>query len=215
MSVIRVEAVGQETLDRAAKLLAGIDGGINKALNSAMSRATAHLRSSSAKAIRERYDISTTNIRAEENVRVRYTRQNGVQAEVTFRGHKIPLFRYGGASPKQPTDNTGELVQAMIMGEWRTVHPSVAAAGHQLKGTSPTRFEDAFVARMKSGHAGIFERTGGKTSTGSDEIREIMGSSVPQMLGSKEVEESLAKSTMDKFEERLDHEVMAIMNGWR
>lgn len=210
-----MEAAGQETIDRAARLLAGIDGGINKALDSAMARSTAHLRSASTKAIREKYAISATNIRAEQNVRVRYTRQNGVQAEVTFRGHKIPLYRYDGASPKQPTVNTGELVQAMIMGEWYTVHPSVAASGRQFKSSSPAQFEDAFVARMKSGHTGIFERTGGKTSDGSDEIRELMGSSVPQMLGSKEVEESLAKSTMDKFEERLDHEVMALMNGWR
>ena len=42
-----------------------------------------------------------------------------------------------------------------------------------------------------------------------------MGSSVPQMLGSPEVEEKLAREAMEKFEERLDHETLAILNGWR
>ncbi len=41
-----------------------------------------------------------------------------------------------------------------------------------------------------------------------------MGSSVPQMLGNKEVEEKLAHESMEKFEERLDHEVLRILNGW-
>ena len=61
-----------------------------------------------------------------------------------------------------------------------------------------------------SGHVGLFERTGGK-----DEIQEIMGSSVPQMLGSPEVEERLARESMEKFEDRLDHEINAFLNGWR
>jgi len=102
----------------------------------------------------------------------------------------------------------------MIQSKWRRVHPSLAATGHQLKSTAPTRYENAFVAQMKSGHIGIFERTGGITSTGSDEIKEIMGSAVSQMLGNKEVEEKLAEETRQKFEERLDHEVNRILNGW-
>lgn len=206
--------IAEDGLDRATKLLAGIDGGIDKAVKNAMTRATSYLRSHSAKAIRERYAISTANLHTDDNVKVRYTYQDGVQATVTYAGHKIPLFRYDGASPKQPTVNTGELVSAMVKGRWAKVHPGVSAAGHQLKGTSPTRFPNAFVAQMESGHIGIFERTGGMTSKGSDAIREIMGSSIPQMLGSTEVAEKLEQGTVEKFQERLDHEVLAILNGW-
>ena len=90
MSVIQVEAVGQEVLDRATRMLAGIDGGIDKAVKGAMARAVSHLRTNSTKAIQERYAISAANLRAEENVKVRYAYQSGVQAFVTFAGHKIP-----------------------------------------------------------------------------------------------------------------------------
>ena len=41
-----------------------------------------------------------------------------------------------------------------------------------------------------------------------------MGSSVPQMLGGDEVKERLGEQAMSKFEERLMHEVDAIVKGW-
>lgn len=214
MSTVRVEAVSQETLDRAQKLLAGIEGGMDKAVKEALSRAVSHLRANSAKAIRERYAISVANIRASENVRISYNYQNGPTAAVMFYGSKIPLYRYDGAAPAQPTPDTSKWVEAMVNGAYRWVHPSIAAQGHQLKSTSPTQFRHAFTARMQSGHVGIFERNGKADGKGGDAIKELMGSSVPEMLGSPEVAEKLAKESMQKFEERLDHNVMAILSGY-
>lgn len=215
MSTVHVEAAGAETLERAQALLEGIPGGVDKAVRSAMGRAVSHLRTGSARAIRERYDIKAADIRANENVTVRYSYQNGLQAAVTFAGRKIPLYRYGGAAPSRPARDPGTTVRAMVGGSWRMVHPGLPARGHQLRSTSPTVFSHAFVAQMGSGHIGIFERTGGATSGGADAIRELMGSSVPQMLGSPEVQEKLASEAMEKFEQRLDHEILAILNGWR
>lgn len=214
MSTVRVEAAGQETLDRAKKLLAGIEGGMDKAVKNALDRAVSHLRSHSAQAIRERYAISVANIRASENVRVSYNYHNGPTAAVMFYGSKIPLYRYDGAAPAQPTPDTSKWVEAMVNGAYRWVHPSVAAQGHQLKSTSPTQFRHAFTARMQSGHVGIFERNGKADGKGGDAIKELMGSSVPEMLGSEEVSEKLAQDSMKKFEERLDHEVLRILSGW-
>ena len=214
MSTVKVESAGKETLDRAERLLAGIEGGMDKAVREALSRAVSHLRANSAKAIRERYAISAANIRAGENVKVSYDYRNGPMAAVMFYGQKIPLYRYDGAAPAQPTPDTSKWVEAMVNGMYRWVHPSVAARGHQLKTTSPTQFRHAFTARMKSGHVGIFERTGEVDSKGGDAIKELMGSSVPEMLGSPDVAEALAKESMRKFEERLDHNVLAILSGY-
>ena len=63
-------AAGQAALERAEKLLEGIPKGISTAVNEALGRTASRLRTSSSKAIRERYDISAANIRAEENVRI-------------------------------------------------------------------------------------------------------------------------------------------------
>lgn len=208
--IVTVEDAG--FLERAEKMLSGINGGFDKALRRAATRSTAHLRTQSVKAVQERYAISAAAVRSERNIHVRYSYGNGVQATVTFSGRKIPLARFSGSSTSP--SRSADKVAALIGSGWKQVRPSNPARGHQLKGTAPTTFNSAFVAKMASGHVGIFERTGGQTRNDTDELRELMGSSIPQMLGNEEVQEKLAKSTMEKFEERLDHEVLAILNGW-
>lgn len=205
---------GGDAIDRANKLLIGIPDGVNTAVKNAMPRAVSALRAGTAKAIQEKYDISTSALRLKDNEKISYSYENGITAYITFRGTKIPLYRYNGTSPKLPTPDKGKTINIIISGHLREVHPSIASYAHQFKSTSPERFNDAFVARMQSGHIGIFRRTGGVTSNGNDEIKEFMGSSVPQMLGSKEVQEKLADIASKKFEERMDHEITRILNGW-
>ena len=149
------EAAGQAAIERAKALLAGIPGGVDKAMKASMSRTVNRLRRESNQAIREKYDITDTGIRAEKNVRVHYSYQNGVQATVTFSGRKIPLYRFGGAYPKVPTqDIAAGRKPVMVKGAWTMQYQGVAARGHQFQDTSPTQFMDAFVAQMKSGHIG-------------------------------------------------------------
>ena len=210
------EAAGQAAIERAKTLLAGIPGGVDKAAKASMSRTVDRLRRDSNQAIRGKYDISDEGIRAEKNVRVRYSFQNGVQATVTFSGRKIPLYRFGGAYPKVPTqDIAAGKKPVMVKGAWTMQYQGMAARGHQFKGTGPTQFMDAFVAQMKSGHIGIFERTGGSTSEGSDAIREIMGSSVAQMVGNQQVAQRLTEGAYKTFETELDKAVYRILTGWR
>lgn len=217
MSMIRIEEVGGKSLERAEKLLAGFPGGVDKAVKSAMSRALSHLRTNSAKEIRKKYAISTAAIRAEENIRTRYTYTpgSGISGYVLFSGHRIPLYRYHGASPVQPVKDNSKGVKVQVKGEITLQHPNIPAYGRQYNSTSPTRYDRAFVARMSNGHVGIFERTGGVTRDGSDEIVEMMGSSVAQMVGNEDVQEILVDGAMKKFDERLDHEVKVILAGLR
>lgn len=212
MSAIQLQVMDQGQLDKMQALLVNIPGGAERAAKSAAQRAVSHLRTNSAKAIQEKYDISAANIRANENVTVRYTHQDGVQAYVTFAGSKIPLFRYGGASPGAPAYDKSRLVPAMIQGKWRMAHPGIPAHGHQLRDTSPALFEHAFVAQMRTGHVGIFERADGRSGDGA--ISEIMGGTVPGMLGKDEVKQKLGEQAAEKFQERYHHEVARLLNGW-
>ena len=219
MSSFYVEFIGAEKFQKAEQMLADVPGGMDRALKSATKRAVSFLRTQSTKEIRQRYDITRKDIRAEQNIRVNYRYFNGIEARVSFRGNKIPLWRYGGSSPKTPTVNPDKTVMAIVNGNLRPVHPGIAAAGHQLLSTAPFKFDNAFVATVKAGtggktHTGIFERTGGRMANGGAAIKEIMGSSVPQMVGGEDVAESLTDQAMDKFEERLVHEVDAIVKGW-
>ena len=104
MSLIRVEQVGSNTLERAEKLLAGIPDGMDRAVKSAMSRAASHLRTNSSKEIRKVYAISAGALRSEQNIKTKYTYHPGedVSAQVLFSGCKIPLYRYNGTGQVSP-----------------------------------------------------------------------------------------------------------------
>lgn len=207
MMVVKVNAFGGEALDRADKVLSGVPDGVKKAINSAMPRAVAELRKKSYERIRERYAISEKNIRSEETIKVSYQTGNGVIASVRFSGRKIPLYRFDGSRPKSPIYDKNDLVRGYTSKGWQMLPKGRPAYGHVLLGTSPALFEHAFTATMSNDHTGIFSRNGAG-------IEEIMGPSVAQMVGNEEVAEKLVKDASDKFEERIEHEITRILNGW-
>lgn len=128
----RVEIVSPELLHNAEQQLADIPGGIEIAMKRAMNRATAHLRTQSTREIRKRYDIARKDIRAEQNITTSYRYFNGVEAKISFRGKKIPLWRYGGHLPanrpstrKRPSWQSSTAICAGSSGHCRD-RPSVS-----------------------------------------------------------------------------------------
>jgi len=210
---INISVIDDAKLRDAEIKLQGIRDGVSKAINSAIHRAAQTVRTESSSEIRQRYDISNQALRTEGNIRISYTYGHGVEASIRWLGNLIPLYRFNGTKPENDT-RYGYFVPVMIEGEWRMAHPSKASKAHQLKGTGTTQFNNAVTLKMKSGHIGIFERTGAVTSSGSDEIHELMGSSVAQMVGSEEVKAGLTVKALEKFDERFEHEVIRLMNGW-
>lgn len=209
------------TLERAAELLKEIPGGVEKAAKRAIKRAASNMRTNAIKEIQKRYDIPTKAVREEENLSIRYNFKDDIVAYVDFAGYKIPLYRFGGTSPKRPTKDTSRRFPVMHgykneQGIWHLLYPSIPAHAHVLKGTAPKQFENAFVAKMSNstGHTGIFERTGGMTERSKDEIEELFGPSVPQMVGSKESAERIASEASGKFNERFEHEISRILYGY-
>ncbi|MDE7262106.1 MAG: hypothetical protein K2N78_08645, partial [Oscillospiraceae bacterium] len=53
------------------------------------------------------------------------------------------------------------------------------------------------------------------TDEGSDAIREIMGSSVAQMVEKQDVAQKLTEESYRTFETELDKAVYRILTGWR
>lgn len=202
-------------LDRAEKMLAGIPGGTEKAVKSAMSRAVSSMRSNAVKEIRKEYDIGAAAVRSNQNIKSRYTYAGGnVTATVLFAGHKIPLYRYNGTSPKMPTVDKSKTVIAIINGKACSCSSRRGRQRPPKTDTSVTKFDNAFIARMKSGHIGILN------APGSDGGRRRCNPRVDGLVcahdgGQRTVREELTRAAWEKFDERLDHEIMALMNGWR
>lgn len=203
--MVSVSEASQKTLDRASVLLAGVPDGMQKAIKSAMVRAVQYTNTHYTDYVREEYAVSAGNVKSNTSVSVSYKAGDGVQAEVKYRGTKIPLYKFDGASPKSPQWDWSRTTPIKLSnGEWRTFHPGKPASGHQLTSTGPQKFTGAFVATMPSGHTGIFERDG-------DSLSEIMGSSGPQMVGRDEVSERIAEAAAEKLDERIAHEVQRLL----
>lgn len=146
-------------IEKAETMLAGQPGMVEKAMRSAMNEARKKLTGSAVREIRKEYDIKREDIRAEEEIihKILYHPGVGVEAAIVFRGEKIPLIRFGGASPtRRVKAEKRNWVKAG--GNWFRPLQSVPSSGHLKKDTSPTQFKYAFTTTFKSGHTGIFER---------------------------------------------------------
>ena len=73
----------------------------------------------------------------------------------------------------------------------------------------------AFLAKMKSGHVGVFQRAGHGASNASLPISKLSGPSTPQMLGSPSVTEFIAKKMLERMDKNLEHEIDAFLKGYR
>jgi hypothetical protein len=105
-------------------------------------------------------------------------------ARAILRGKNVPLFKFQSVSPRS------------VMGGVTKGGVSVMLAGQQH------RFSHAFVAKMKSGHTGIFERMGKKTASGQERITELTTVSVPGMAASEktDIPEKIAPMIQEFFE---------------
>ena len=76
--------------------------------------------------------------------------------------------------------------------------------------TSLKALDHAFEAKMGS-HYGIYERQGEKRFP----VKELFGPATPQMMYSNEnVMDSIEEKMASTYEERIEHEITRILNGW-
>lgn len=154
------------------------DKQLEKALYFAKNRALNTVKTELARGVPKQYDTSQKTIRER-------TRVNKNSGEVSVKGSPIRLFKF----KVTPTSPKRQLVTA-----------SVKRARKSLP--------HAFVAQMKNGHIGIFERT----KKSRYPIKQLYSVSAPQMAGNEEVLESAMERASIVFDERLDHEIGRLLD---
>lgn len=177
-------------LERAVKILAGFPGGVEKAARSALNKAVTSGKTIAARQVNKQYYLKTADFSkyTKSTQRVQ-TEQNGVSVNLSFRGYHVPLIRFN----------------ARLQADGRyKVSVKRNSTGDVLK--------HVFRAQMSSSHIGLFERIYSSRLP----IEQKMGPSVPQMMGANEgLADAVGNQIAEKFESNLDHEVTAILNGWR
>lgn len=191
IDVFLTDDVGDGTIDRATKLLAGIKHGVEKAVGSAIKRAATSGEAYAAKAIRGEYLISAGDFKKyTHSKRHIITDGSGTTVDIEFRGYHIPLLKFDTR-----IGNDGRVITRVKKSSAKTVLDHVFA---QTVGTH--------------GHTGVFERLTDKRLP----IEEKLGPSTPQMMSyNDDIAQEIGDHVRETFDKRLDHEINAILNGWR
>ncbi len=196
--------ISVEDMKKAQKLLAGIPKGAERAFSNAINRGLSHTRTQAFKEAKSVYAVKQSQLNGATVTRMQKASAGSLTGYIEFSGVKIPLYQFNVSH-----SGSGKKVRA------------------GLKKGSWTAFDHAFVAQMKSGHIGIFERTGKqgiedrlnrqkvkKPNRHTEKISEIMGLSGAQMVGNEEIVEKLTKAAQEKVNERVEHEINRILNGY-
>lgn len=112
------------------------------------------------------------------------------QASVKSYGTRILLYKFR-VSPKTP----------------RPSNPPKTYKARVLKSSALKAVQGGFVAQMTSGHIGLFKRIG----TERTPVKELVGPSVPQMVGNKEILKKIESEAQKTIEKRLKHEITRII----
>lgn len=184
-------AITNEQIERVSLILGSIPNGAEKALSSVVRRANTTVRAETVRGIIGTYAISAQNVRAETTINMRTQKVNGgIVGTVSFAGHKLPLYRFN-ITPTMPAQRA-------------TVKAAV------LRESTRSPFEHAFIAKMKNGHTGMFERdTAARTP-----ISEFMGPSTAQMAGNSVVLEQVEQVAQETINKRIEPEINRLLNGY-
>ncbi|MBE3586566.1 MAG: phage tail protein [Thermoanaerobacter sp.] len=177
-----------EQMDKAERLLGHIPGAAPKAMANAINRAAEAARTEAARKVRELYYIKHKDVLA--TMKIYRATPDDLTATVISKGNLIALSKFR-ITPKQPQPKRKKPVIARVK----------RGEGGPIK--------SAFVARMQSGHVGVFIRVGRSRLP----IRELYGPSVPQMLGSPNVTEWVEEKAIERLEQRLEYEINRILEG--
>ena len=212
--MIHVDVDAQDSFARIHSMLQDVPRGIERAMYGVISRATTTAKTTSLQDITTVYDIKAADVRDRKNTTINVvtkTVDDGVIGVISYSGGKIPLIRFG-ATPQYPKQGATVKVR-------------------QRKDSPMTTLNNAFVARMESGHIGIFERRPGEymnkrrgrskhsemigqNKRGGKNTDQFYGSSTPEMASNAVVFEKVEAATMETIQKRTEAEITRILNGY-
>ena len=189
--VYLVDGINENSsIERARKILAGFPHGADKAIGSAIKRAAQSGEAMAAKGVREHYLVNAGTFKEYTKSKRHIVASAGqTNVDIEFRGYHIPLAKF-----ETRVNRSGRVSVRVKRSSARTVLNSV------------------FEGRMYGGHRGLYERVTDKRLP----IEEKLGPSTPQMMSNDEdLEQEVGDKIRETFEKRLEHEISAILNGWR
>ena len=170
-----------------------------KSVAMAMNQTITGVRTDANRAIRENYNVKASVINKTMTITRARPNPNRMYAVLESSGNPIPLINFG-ARPSIPTKRK----------------PGVGVSVLVKKTGGRKVIPGSFVAQMKSGHIGIYTRTGQpkkRVSAGKykgqmrEPIKQLYSLSVPAMLQNNAVLEEIEARAIIRFEKNLNHAI--------
>lgn len=200
-----------EDIERVRKMLAGVPKGADRAIANALNKSARTAVTGVIKGLRKNYTINSKHIRKNGFI-IRRASAGNLEARITVRGKVLGLNNYY-MTPKEPVK---EIPFARV------------------KKGGGGKFKGGFVARMKSGHIGIFERTqegtrgrirkymqgekprAKKRGTGQTKgragLHEFMGPSVAKIAKNEEIHAAMTLDVQKTYAEEIEKQITKILN---
>lgn len=189
-----------EQLAKAEAALSHIPGATQKAAAAAINRAAQSAMTAAARSARENYYVKHGDVL--KTMKLYKATPTDLAAMVVSRGYALPLTKFR-ISPNKP--NPAKAAKA----RWRKGKSSALVARVRRGEGGP--IPGAFVARVKSGHVGVFRRT----SKAKYPVEHLYGPAIPQLLSSRTVSEAVEQRASEQLDARLSHEIERLLEGYR
>lgn len=179
---------GDQSLDRINKILSGVPGGAFKATYSAMKRAGSTAKTKAGQFAAAEYTISKGSFMQNVHSKVNVSGGHGGVAglSISFAGSVLPLLTFNTKYSR------GGQITTQV----------------KRNGGAAT-LQHAFVASIYGG-IGVYERVGAPRFP----VEQKFGPSTGHMMQNDEVVEKMEQTIVSTFEQRIDHEVLRVLNGW-
>lgn len=186
--VTLVDDIGSKSIDRAKKILAGFPRGAEKAIGSALKRAAQSAEAYAAQAVGKEYYVKAGDFKSYTKTKKHYTTTAGsTSAEIEFCGYHIPLIKFDTRVSRD-----GRVVTRVMRSSERSTLDHVFSASGLLMSDYMRELEKRLP------------------------VQELFGPSTVQMMSSNDdVEQEMGDKLREVFDSRLEHEITAILNGWR
>lgn len=188
MSYIRVNEIGDTSLERVNKILANVPGGVFKAASSALKRAGDTAKTRAGQFAAAEYTIAKGDFMRNVNTKSRINGGAGglLSMSISFGGKVLPLLTFNTTYTRDGT------IQTQV----------------KRNGGAAT-LEHAFVAHI-FGPTAVFERVGAPRFP----VEQKFGPSTGHMMRNEEVIEKMDETIRETYEARIEHEILRVLNGW-
>ena len=194
--------IDDKELEKAQKLLGGIENGVKRAITSAINHSLGKAKTKLKKKITQEYYIKSSDV--EKTLSIKKANYSTLAGTISSRSKRTSLT-------KLKIKKSGTSILSGVK----------KSNGIKLLQGKDNLFGRPFTAKMKNGHIGVFQRkikqrigVGMRSSSEQENpIQELYTLSIPQMAGEKGIQKYIEEEAEKMVNERFEHEVERILKG--